>query len=104
SNIDLEQKTVDAYKEALRVTKAQGTAGITATPPSAVITAQVALESAQANLIGLGVARAEYAHVIAVLVGKNPEDLDIPKDSVMPMLPTIPIGLPSQLLERRPDI
>ena len=44
-------------KEALRITKAQGAAGITATPPSAVITAQVALETTQANLIGLGVAR-----------------------------------------------
>jgi NodT family efflux transporter outer membrane factor (OMF) lipoprotein len=104
ANIDLEQQTVDAFKEALRVTKAQGMAGITATPPSAVITAQVALESAQANLIGLGVARAQFAHAIAVLVGKNPEDLDIPKGSVMPTLPAIPIGLPSQLLERRPDI
>jgi NodT family efflux transporter outer membrane factor (OMF) lipoprotein len=104
ANIDLEQKTVDAYKEALRVTKAQGTSGITTAPPSAVITAQVALETAQANLIGLGVARAQFAHAIAVLVGKKPEDLDIPKSSVMPTLPTIPIGVPSQLLERRPDI
>ena len=104
ANIDLEQRTVDAFREALRVTKAQGAAGITATPPSAVITAQVALETAQANLIGLGVARAQFAHAIAVLVGKNPEDLDIPKDTVMPTLPAIPAGMPSQLLERRPDI
>jgi NodT family efflux transporter outer membrane factor (OMF) lipoprotein len=104
ANIDLEQQTVDAYKEALRVTKAQGVAGIAATPPSAVITAQVALETAQANLIGLGVARAQYAHAIAVLVGKNPEDLDIPKGTVMPMLPAVPVGVPSTLLERRPDI
>jgi NodT family efflux transporter outer membrane factor (OMF) lipoprotein len=104
ANIDLEQKTVDAYRESLRVTKAQGNAGITAAPPSAVITAQVALETAQANLIGLGVARAQYAHAIAVLVGKAPEDLDIPKGTVMPELPVVPIGVPSQLLERRPDI
>jgi outer membrane protein TolC len=47
--IDLNQKTVDAYREALRVTKAQGAAGITATPPSAVITAQVALETAEST-------------------------------------------------------
>ena len=104
ANIDLEQQTVDAFREALKVTKAQGMAGITATPPSAVITAQVALETAQANLIGLGVARAQYVHAIAVLVGKNPEDLDIPKVTVMPALPVIPAGVPSQLLERRPDI
>jgi NodT family efflux transporter outer membrane factor (OMF) lipoprotein len=104
ANIDLEQKTVQAYGDALRVTKAQGEAGITATPPSAVITAQVALETAQANLIGLGVARAQYAHAIAVLVGKDPEDLDIPPSTLMPTLPTIPSGVPSTLLQRRPDI
>jgi NodT family efflux transporter outer membrane factor (OMF) lipoprotein len=104
ANIDLEEKTVKAYADALRVTQAQGTAGITATPPSAVITAQVALETAQANLVGLGVARAEYVHAIAVLVGKKPEDLDIPRGTNIPTLPTIPIGVPSTLLERRPDI
>ena len=102
--IDLNQKTVDAYREALRVTKAQGAAGITATPPSAVITAQVALETAESSLIGSGVARAQYAHAIAVLVGKNPEDRDIPHSTALPTLPTIPIGVPSILLERRPDI
>jgi NodT family efflux transporter outer membrane factor (OMF) lipoprotein len=104
ANIDLQQRTVDAYREALRVTKAQGTVGITATPPSAVITAQVALESAEAALIGLGVARAQYAHAIAVLVGKNPEDLDIPHSEGVPTLPAVPAGVPSTLLQRRPDI
>jgi NodT family efflux transporter outer membrane factor (OMF) lipoprotein len=104
ANIDLEQKTVDAFGEALRVTQVQGQAGITATPPSAVITAQVALESAQANLIGLGVARAQFAHAIAVLVGKKPEELDIPRSTSVPTLPTVPVGVPSTLLERRPDI
>ncbi len=104
ANIDLQQKTVDAYRDALQVTKAQGAAGITATPPSAVITAQVALETAQSLLIGLGVVRAQYAHAIAVLVGKNPEDLDIPHSEAVPTLPTVPAGVPSTLLQRRPDI
>jgi NodT family efflux transporter outer membrane factor (OMF) lipoprotein len=104
ANIDLGQKTVAAYQDALRVTQAQGAAGITATPPSAVITAQVALESAQSTLIGLGVARAQYAHAISVLVGKNPEDLDIPHSEALPTLPTVPVGVPSTLLQRRPDI
>jgi NodT family efflux transporter outer membrane factor (OMF) lipoprotein len=104
ANIDLGEKTVQAYRESLRVTKAQGAAGLTAAPPSAVITAQVALESAQANLIGLGVARAQYAHAIAVLVGENPEDLDIARSTVIPTLPEVPVGVPSSLLQRRPDI
>jgi NodT family efflux transporter outer membrane factor (OMF) lipoprotein len=102
--IDLNQNTVIAYAEALRVTQAQGQAGITATPPSAVITAQVALETAQASLIGAGVARAQFAHAIAVLVGKKPEDLDIAHNGTLPTVPTIPIGVPATLLQRRPDI
>jgi NodT family efflux transporter outer membrane factor (OMF) lipoprotein len=104
ASIDLEENTVRAFADALRITKAQGEAGISTAPPSAVITAQVALESAQASLIGLGVARAQYAHAVAVLVGKNPEDLEIPRGTVMPTLPSIPVGVPSTLLERRPDI
>ena len=104
ADIDLQQKTVDAYRESLRIVEAQGAAGITATPPSAVITARVALETADANLTGLGVARAQYAHAIAVLVGKNPEELDIPYSTVMPTLPEVPAGVPSSLLQRRPDI
>jgi NodT family efflux transporter outer membrane factor (OMF) lipoprotein len=104
ANIDLEQQTVDAYRHALEVTRAQGNAGISSMPPSAVITAQVALESAQAALIGLGVARAQYAHAVAVLVGKNPEEMPIPHSTVMPTLPTVPVDVPSTLLQRRPDI
>jgi NodT family efflux transporter outer membrane factor (OMF) lipoprotein len=104
ADIDLQQKTVDAFREALQITEQQGSAGITTAPPSAVITARVALETAQANLIGLGVARAQFAHAIAVLVGKNPEDLDIPHSVGLPTLPVVPTDMPSTLLQRRPDI
>ncbi len=104
ADIDLQRQTVVAYQDALRVTEEQSTAGIVATPPSVVVEAKVALETEQATLIGLGVARAQYAHAIAVLVGENPEELDIPHGTVMPALPSIPQGVPSTLLERRPDI
>jgi NodT family efflux transporter outer membrane factor (OMF) lipoprotein len=104
AEIDLQQKTVEAFRDSLRVTQAQGQAGYVNAPPSAVVTAQVAYETARADLIGLGVARAQYAHAIAVLVGKNPEDLDIPHSKGMPAVPAIPVGVPSTLLERRPDI
>ena len=69
-----------------------------------MITARTQLENAQSSLIALGVARAQYAHAIAVLVGKNPEDLVIPHSTALPTLPTIPAGVPSTLLQRRPDI
>ena len=102
--IDLQHATVASYRRALEVTERQAAAGIDRAAPSAVITARVALETAQANLIGLGVARTEYAHAIAVLVGENPERLSFAHDGRLPELPRIPVGLPSTLLQRRPDI
>ncbi len=104
ASIDLEQRAVDEFTESLRVVRAQGEAGITSAPPSAVLQATVQLESAQATLIGLGVARAQYAHAIAVLVGRNPEDLDLPHEPTLPALPVVPMDLPATLLQRRPDI
>ncbi len=102
ANIDLLQKTVAAYQEYLRVVANQGEAGTV--PPSDVITARTQLENAKSSLIALGVARAQYAHAIAVLVGKNPEELDIPHSTTLPTLPSVPTGVPSTLLQRRPDI
>jgi NodT family efflux transporter outer membrane factor (OMF) lipoprotein len=102
ADIALFQKTVDAYTEALRVVENQGTAGTT--PPSDVITARTQLESAKSSLLALGVARAQYAHAIAVLVGKTPEELDIAQGTSLPALPTIPVAVPSTLLQRRPDV
>ena len=102
ANIDLLRKTVDAYTEYLRVVENQGEAGTA--PPSDVITARTQLENAKASLIALGIARAQYEHAIAVLVGKTPEELNIPYDTTLPTLPTVPVGVPSTLLQRRPDI
>jgi NodT family efflux transporter outer membrane factor (OMF) lipoprotein len=102
ANIDLLQQTVKAYQDYLRVVGDQQQAGTV--PPSDLITAQTQLESAQSSLIALGVSRAQYEHAIAVLVGKNPEDLDIPHSTALPTLPSIPVGMPSTLLQRRPDI
>jgi NodT family efflux transporter outer membrane factor (OMF) lipoprotein len=102
ANIDLLQKTVANYKESLRVINNQDQAGTLA--PSDLISARTQLENAQSSLLSLGVARAQYAHAIAVLVGKNPEDLDIPHSTTQPTLPTVPAVVPSTLLQRRPDI
>ena len=102
ANLELLRKTVDQYQEYSRVVSQQGMAGTAA--PSAVIAAKTQLESTQSSLIAAGVARAQYAHAIAVLVGRNPEDLDIPPSTSLPTLPSIPVGVPSTLLQRRPDI
>jgi NodT family efflux transporter outer membrane factor (OMF) lipoprotein len=102
ADIDLLQKTVDAFTESLRVVENQGAAGTTA--PSDVITARTQLENAKSSLIALGVARAQDMHAIAVLVGKTPEELDIPHSTSVPALPTVPVMMPSTLLQRRPDI
>ncbi|SIO59335.1 efflux transporter outer membrane subunit [Paraburkholderia phenazinium] len=102
ANIALLQDTVKAYQHFLDVVSNQDKYGTIA--PSDLITARTQLETAQSSLIALGVARAQYAHAIAVLVGKNPEDLDIPFNPTMPSLPSVPVGVPSTLLQRRPDI
>ena len=96
------QRTVVAYRRFLQVVAEQDLAGTVA--PSQVVAAQTQLDNARASLIALGVARAQYAHAIAVLVGKNPEDLAIAHGGNLPFLPTVGVGLPSTLLQRRPDV
>jgi NodT family efflux transporter outer membrane factor (OMF) lipoprotein len=69
-----------------------------------VVEARATLQAAQSAAINVGISRAQYEHAIAVLIGKIPTDFSI---SVKPMVytpPAIPTGVPSQLLERRPDI
>ncbi len=102
ANIDLLTRTVEADQQAVRVVADQDRAGTV--PPSDLVTAQTQLDTAQSSLIALGVARAQNAHAIAVLVGKNPEELDLPHNPTLPALPSIPVGVPSTLLQRRPDI
>ncbi|MDR0204638.1 MAG: efflux transporter outer membrane subunit [Delftia acidovorans] len=101
-NARLLQRAVDSYRESLRVVTDQSEAGTT--PPSNLYAARAQLETTQASLVAVGVARAQYAHAIAVLVGQAPEALQIPPESLMPALPDVPVGLPSTLLQRRPDI
>lgn len=69
-----------------------------------VVQARTTLQSAQAAAINVGVARAQYEHAIAVLLGKLATDFLIPAKPLLREPPPIPVGMPSQLLERRPDI
>jgi NodT family efflux transporter outer membrane factor (OMF) lipoprotein len=102
ANIDLLTHTVAAYTAFLRVVADQDFAGTV--PPSNLVLARTQLESARANLISLGVSRAQFEHAIAVLVGRNPEELDIAHSEKLPTLPSIPAGVPSTILQRRPDV
>ena len=94
--------TVKADQEALRITQNQYDAGTAA--PSDVATAQTQLASAQAQLIAAGVTRQQFEHAIAVLTGVPPSALTLPPGALATDVPVAPPGLPSALLERRPDI
>ncbi len=94
--------TIDDYKRSVTITQNQYNAGTAA--KSDVITAQAQLLNAQAALIAAGVTRAQSEHAIAVLMGRPPAGLSIPHGSLATHVPAVPVGLPSSLLERRPDV
>lgn len=94
--------TVAADKKSLELTRASYEAGITDQLP--VIQAENTLESAESLATNLGIARAQYEHAIATLIGKPASEFSIAAKPMLITPPSIPVGLPSQLLERRPDI
>ena len=96
------QNTVETDQKALEVTQGLYDTGVN--DYISVVQAKTALESAQAAAIGVGVARAQYEHGIAVLTGRVASDFSMPVKPLLRAPPPIPVGLPSQLLERRPDI
>jgi NodT family efflux transporter outer membrane factor (OMF) lipoprotein len=105
AQIQLLNDTVKAYTEALKLTKDRYDEGVA--PLSDVSQAQTQLDSAQVTLTDLGNDRAAAQHAIAVLIGQPPANfrLDpLPRGSDPSILPSIPVGIPSQLLERRPDV
>lgn len=102
SLIDLLQKTVNAYEQSLKVTQDQHNAGIV--EPTALLQAQTQLNQTRAQLTAAGIARAQYEHAIATLIGKPPAELTIPHGTLSNTVPQIPVGIPATLLQRRPDI
>jgi len=94
--------TVAAYARSLKLTENQYNAGIV--PKSDVSQALTQLKSTQAQAIDLKWQRAQLEHAIAVLIGVPPSELSIAVREQLPSLPQIPVALPSQLLERRPDV
>jgi NodT family efflux transporter outer membrane factor (OMF) lipoprotein len=97
--------TVNAYSQALDLTKNRFEGG--AAPKSDVAQAQTQLDAARVQATDIAVQRGQYEHALAVLIGKPPAAFDlsaIPLNLQPPRLPSIPVALPTQLLERRPDI
>jgi NodT family efflux transporter outer membrane factor (OMF) lipoprotein len=99
---ELYQKTVEADRQSLALTRIQYRTGLA--NDEAVAQAEIALESAEASATNAGVARAQYEHAIALLIGEAASSFSIPIQSLTTQVPGIPVGVPSELLERRPDI
>jgi NodT family efflux transporter outer membrane factor (OMF) lipoprotein len=97
--------TADAYSKALELTKNRFLGG--AAPKSDVAQAQTQLDTARVLATDIKVQRAQYEHALAILIGKPPAAFSLPPSPLNiqpPRLPSVPIALPAQLLERRPDI
>jgi NodT family efflux transporter outer membrane factor (OMF) lipoprotein len=94
--------TVQAFTAAWQLTTNRFEGG--AAPMSDVAQAQTQLETTRVQATDIAVQRAQFEHAIAVLIGKPPAAFSLPPAPLSLQPPAIPVGLPSQLLERRPDI
>jgi NodT family efflux transporter outer membrane factor (OMF) lipoprotein len=94
--------TVSAYQTFLDMTKNRYASGVAS--KADVLQAETQLKTAQAQAIDIGVQRAQMEHAIALLVGKPASLFSIPVSPLSAAPPPVPVGVPSVLLERRPDI
>jgi NodT family efflux transporter outer membrane factor (OMF) lipoprotein len=99
---DLYQKTVEVDGQSLELTRALYRSGLD--NDEAVAQAEIALKTSEAFATNAGIARAQYEHAIALLVGEPASTFSIPVRPLTTQVPGIPTGVPSELLERRPDI
>ncbi len=95
-------ETVAADQKSLDYNQAQYDTGVG--DYISVAEAKTTLEAAQSAAINVGLLRAQYEHAIAMLQGKVPSDFSIPVKPMVYTAPSIPTGVPSRLVERRPDI
>jgi NodT family efflux transporter outer membrane factor (OMF) lipoprotein len=94
--------TVAAYQRALTITQNQYRAGTSSSID--YVTALAQLQTTQAQLVAVGIQRAQYEHAIAILTGHAPSELSLAPGKLATAVPVVPAGVPSTLLERRPDI
>ncbi|MEZ2346501.1 efflux transporter outer membrane subunit [Terriglobus sp. RCC_193] len=99
---ELYDKTVVAYRETLQLTQIRYRTGLDSEQD--VAQAETNLRSAEANAAAVATTRGQYEHAIALLIGQAAGNFSIPVRSLDSKPPYIPTGVPSELLERRPDI
>ncbi|MCE0521476.1 MAG: efflux transporter outer membrane subunit [Methylacidiphilales bacterium] len=102
SQISVQLRTIESYQQNLNLTNSRFQGGISTQLD--VEQAEATLASAQAQLATLRQNRAQMEHAVAVLLGVPPEGFSLPYHPLDTRLPVIPAGLPSDLLERRPDV
>ena len=102
SQQQLLDSTVTSYEKALELTDSRYKGGVASAVD--VAQAQTQLETTRAQAVDVGVDRTAFAHAIAVLIGKSPAEFSQALSPLTQPPPAIPPGLPSELLERRPDI
>ena len=104
--LDAERRLIEtsvvAYQRALELTRNRYTGGVASGVD--VAQAETQLQSARAQAIDLGVRRSQLEHAIATLIGRPASGFSLPQAPLSVSPPQVPVGLPSELLERRPDI
>lgn len=99
---ELYNDTIKAYTDSLRLTRTLYKTGIDSEQD--VAQAETNLREAEANAVSIATTRAQYEHAIALLLGRPAGNFSLPSKPLVTNVPVIPTGIPSQLLERRPDI
>ena len=94
--------SVEAFTQSLKITRNQFAVGVAA--PTDVVTAETQLEQTRSQAIAVGVQRAQFEHAIATLIGKPASEFSLAPAPLALSVPVAPPGVPSALLERRPDI
>ncbi len=99
---ELLTKSIDIYQKSYQISDSRYAAGTTTKVD--VLQAETQLKSTEAQLLDLGVQRAQLEHAIALLIGQPPSAFSLPPAALATDIPVMPTGVPSELLERRPDI
>jgi len=102
ADADLLRRNVAIFEQSLQLTQDRLDAGVAS--GADVAQAKTQLETTRAQLVEVGVGRAQFEHAIAVLMGETPAMVSIPEQIINSPPPEIPLGVPSTLMERRPDV